>query len=116
TTSAKTLLLILNRRSFTRRVTLFKHRNIIYRRLAYWNLQHRWIRQPCLRKIIRLLPGEKSQTQTCHKKNAGKYSSESTQKGSRTLTTEYSCRSTGTKRRSRVRTLTLLQQYQHNHT
>ncbi|KIZ37536.1 hypothetical protein LO50_05150, partial [Stutzerimonas stutzeri] len=80
------------------------------------HFQHSWIRQPRLGQLISLLFREERQPQTGHEKNARKYSSKPTQKGSRTLASENSCRSTRTERSTSICTLALLQQYQRNNT
>ena len=90
TTSAKTLLPFFHLRQITRsirRLALLEHRHILNRWLADRHFQHSWIRQPRLGQLISLLLGEKRQTQA-GQKNAGKYSSKPTQKGSRTLASE----------------------------
>src|SRR5690606_1525535 len=111
------LLLLLNLRNITSRTcgrSGLQNRHIFDSWLADRNLKNRRIRKTRLRHHSCLLGGEVGQTQTCQKKNAGKYSSKTTKKGSRTLTSKYGCRSTRTEGSASIRTLALLQQNQHN--
>ncbi len=71
-------------------------RNILDCRLANWHFQHCRIRQARLRNLLGLTRREEPQTQAGQEKNASKYSSKPTKKGSRTLASEYGCRSSRT--------------------
>lgn len=123
TTSAETFLLLLFRSSryiactLRRLGLLLKNRHIVSgRRFLLLLLQNCRIRQPDVLQSIRLFFSEVRQAKAGQEKNRCQYTSNPTQKGSGTLASENSCRSTCTERSPCIRTLAMLNEDQANKT